>query len=136
MYKNNNNLLLLAFLDCMKIMKDKIITILIVAVFFSCEAIFVEDISDTEVVLLAPSNKTILNLDTIRFDWEKIDKATSYTFQLASPSFENANQIIVDTITTSFQLTLPLNEGDYEWRVKASNSEFETLYTTNSLIVE
>lgn len=117
-------------------MKVKIISILIVFVFFSCEAIFIEDLSEKEVVLLAPSNESVISLDTISFDWQKVNEATFYTFQVASPSFENLNQIVVDSITSSLHLKISLNKGSYEWRIKASNSEFETLYSTNSFIVE
>jgi hypothetical protein len=104
---------------------------------FSCEEIIeVDDISDETITILAPTNNATLETDTISFSWEPIEYGDSYQLQIALPDFETAQQIIVDTlITTSSHIkTLPADE--YQWRIKAINSAYETQFTTQNFTVE
>ncbi|WP_103865335.1 hypothetical protein [Aquimarina sp. I32.4] len=96
---------------------------------FGCEEVlFEEDLSDKEIVLIAPSDKTTVENTSVTFSWEAVDQATEYHLQLAQPNFENATQIVMDTTvaSTSFNTTLVKNE--YEWRVRAENSGSATSY--------
>ncbi|MCK0160130.1 hypothetical protein [Allomuricauda sp. F6463D] len=111
--------------------------------FLSCEDILeVPDISQQSVNLLAPSDGSILDVNAISLNWEDVDEATGYSVQVATPNFENAAQIILDSVieidTLGYlptQLQQSLFNGSYEWRVKAFNSGFETLYTGNAFQV-
>ncbi len=97
-----------------------------------------EDISDEEVVLLAPANAIVFTtIDTINFSWETVLNADTYTVQIATPDFENALEIIENEIvnSTNFSVT-NLEAQEYEWRVKAQNFSYETNYTTQSFTVE
>jgi uncharacterized protein YegP (UPF0339 family) len=91
-----------------------------------------DDISDAVVVLLAPSDNAALNTTEVSFTWQAVTNATQYELQVASPDFNNPQQFVVnerfDNATTQ---TYTLNEGSYEWRVKAINDTSETEYTTN-----
>ncbi|PQJ80294.1 hypothetical protein [Polaribacter porphyrae] len=117
-------------------MKRLIYPILLLFIFISCEAIFIEDISDTKVILLAPTNNAEVVTGSIQFNWEEVIDASEYNIQIASPSFNQANQIVLDSVTTSSIITKELDVGSYEWRVKASNSGYQTNYTTNSFTVK
>lgn len=109
----------------------------------SCEELLeVPDISGEEVMLLAPSDSTVVSQANVNFTWNEVFEAKSYHVQVAQPSFLAASQIVVDTLVvvdstyigTRFTKTL-INNG-YEWRVKALNSDFETEYTTHSFTVQ
>ena len=113
----------------------KIYYTLILACLFSCEAVFVEDISNDSIVLLAPLNNSQLNVGNNTFSWELINNAETYQIQIATPNFENANQIVLDSIVLDNNLLQSLDLGTYQWRVKASNSEYETQYSTVSFTV-
>ncbi len=113
----------------------KVYYTLILACLFSCEAVFLEDISDKSVILLAPLNNSQLDLGNNTFSWQLLDDAESYQIQIATPGFENANQIILDSIVIDNSVMQNLNSGTYQWRVKASNSEYDTRYTTVSFTV-
>ncbi|TDS20873.1 hypothetical protein DFQ03_0129 [Maribacter caenipelagi] len=108
----------------------------------SCEEILeVPDISEEEVVLLAPSDSSVVTQTEINFTWQEVFEATSYHVQIAQPSFTNASQIVADTLVVvdstyiGSKITRTLLNNSYEWRVKAQNSDFETPYTTNSFTV-
>ncbi len=113
----------------------KIAILIVLIVTVSCEAIFVDDISDDVVVIIAPSNNTNLDAGDILFTWSAVTDATNYKLQIAVPGFENASQILVDSLTTETSVSVDLTAGEYQWRVKAMNSDYETEYSTVSFSV-
>lgn len=103
----------------------------------SCSDILrVEDISDEIVNILAPSNNAILNTTDVTFNWQEIDEADEYHIQIANPNFTEAVQIVTDSIVASTNFSKTLGLGNYEWRVKAMNSAYETDYTLQSFSIE
>lgn len=101
-----------------------------------CEDIlFVEDISGKEVVILAPLNNTVVSSGTTNFSWEPIADADSYQLQLATPSFENATQIILDTLVRKRSFSKELLKEKYQWRLRAVNSGYVTAYTNSQFSV-
>ncbi len=116
----------------------KIIAILILIFTISCEEIINEqNITNEKLNLLAPSENVMLNTrTTIIFNWEALNGATDYKLQIAKPNFANASQIIKDTLVQKIDFTLDsLPVNNYEWRVKALNSAYETVYITNGFVV-
>jgi len=106
-------------------------------VLWSCEEIIeVEDISNQQVVVLAPVNDATLNNNTLTFSWELMDGADSYHLQIAEPSFLNALQIVTDSIMVSTSFSTTLENKTYEWRIRAENSGYTTVYTTQSFTIE
>ncbi|NAS12910.1 hypothetical protein [Poritiphilus flavus] len=121
-----------------------LIVIGIIAIFLNsaCEDIVeVPDISNQEVELLAPLNATVVTESSVSFSWTEIEDADAYNMQLAIPDFENAAQILLDStivVDSTFvgaRLIGTLPDGNFEWRVKAQNSDYETLYSTASFSV-
>lgn len=110
----------------------------------ACEDILeVEDISGNQVRVLAPTEGSVLNQNRINFNWETINGATAYSVQIATPNFENAAQILLDSTVVldtlgnvSTQIQRVLLNGNYQWRVSAFNSGFGTPYTANSFSVQ
>lgn len=111
--------------------------------FWACEDILeVPDISERSVTILAPTDGSVLEFNTINFNWETVDEATGYRIQIATPNFENAVQLVLDSIVEvdSLGYMTPwleqsLLNGNYEWRIKAFNSDYETIYTLNAFSV-
>lgn len=102
----------------------------------SCEEILVvEDISQDSVVTLAPLEDAELNTSTVTFSWNAVEEAEAYKLQIASPNFEAATEIVEDTTVTVISFSEALDAGDYEWRVRAENSVYESAYTTQAFTV-
>ena len=116
----------------------KIFTILsLLYIIYSCDDIVeVENISDETVILLAPSENAILNITELTFSWQTMQDAEQYHLQIATPTFENALQILKDTTLTSTNFSTTLDYNHYQWRVKALNSGYQTGYTTQSFSIE
>ncbi len=110
--------------------------ILAIVLLHSCEDIIgVEDISDRTVTILAPTNHAELTGTNPTFSWNSVEDADKYKLQIATPSFSEALQIVEDTTVTTLSFTKILEAGDYEWRVRAENSDYQTNYTTHQLTI-
>jgi len=104
--------------------------------FLSCEEVLMEDdISEETVVLLAPADNAQFFSTSVTLTWEPVQYATKYRLQIAKPNFATATEIVLDTELTTTSFTQQLNIGDYEWRVKAINSAYETSYVARRLTV-
>lgn len=127
----------------MKLKPLVIYLVLITQSFISCEDILEEtDITEKQVTVLAPLDGSTIADNQIRFNWQELEGADSYRIQVALPSFDNASQILMDSlvvrdsldqIDTHFQL--PLLNGNYQWRIKGLNSGFETPFALMDFIV-
>ncbi|WP_425237705.1 hypothetical protein [Ulvibacterium sp.] len=105
----------------------------------SCEDILeVPDISGQRVELVAPLNNTVVNQNTVNLTWNELADVDAYRIQVALPNFENAAQIILDSlivrdtlgqIDTGLERLLLFN-GGYEWRIQGLNSGFETPFSS------
>lgn len=111
--------------------------ILMTLLLFSCDDITeIEDISNRTVNILAPTNDAVLNITDVTFSWNNVEDAENYRLQIATPSFENAAQIVADTLVTATHFTKTLTIGNYEWRVRGENSGYQTSYSTQSFSIE
>ena len=119
------------------------ITMALMGFLISCEDILeVPDITDQTVVVLAPMEGSILTTNKVSFNWETIEDATAYNIQIATPNFENAVQLVLDSVVevdtlgnVATRINQDLFNGNYVWRVKALNSDYETDYTQNGFQV-
>ncbi|WP_298341160.1 hypothetical protein [uncultured Algibacter sp.] len=103
----------------------------------SCEELIeVADISNKTVTVLAPKNEIILQSGAIVFTWDGLEDAESYRLQIATPSFESAQQIVKDTTLTTTSFSTTLSFKNYQWRIRAENSGYQTNYTINSFSIE
>lgn len=117
--------------------KTFIVLSILFALFLACEEVLFEpDISELNVEMLAPLNGQTVDTNIVAFNWNQVQYATRYRFQIAEPDFEEARQLwadttfVVDTLgNVNTQLRIDLPNGAYEWRIKAQNSGFETAYT-------
>jgi hypothetical protein len=109
----------------------------------SCDDILeVPDISEQSVTILAPKDGSVLDINAVNFNWETVKEATGYRIQIATPNFENAAQFVLDSVVevdslgyVTPRLEQNLLNGNYEWRIRAFNSDYETGYTLNAFSV-
>lgn len=117
--------------------------LLVVLVLFSCEEIFeVTDISEQQVSILAPTDQSVVTDTLVNFNWNSVSEADSYQVQVATPDFQNTSQLVLDTILVldstyvGNRISKKLTNNNYQWRIKALNSDFETEYSLSSFTVE
>lgn len=118
-------------------MKKIVLFILVSCLLYTCDDIIeVEDISGETISILAPVNNSVLDEGSVIFSWNEVQDATEYRLQLATPSFENASQILLDSTVSVTNFSKVLETGDYQWRVRAENSEFQTNYSIQNFTIE
>lgn len=118
-------------------MKNILLLLSVFSLMLSCSDITeVEDISNNHVLILAPTDNSVLIQSDITFSWNAIEDSDNYRIQISTPNFENATQILTDSLVTITNLSNVLPVGDYEWRVRAENSGYQTQFTTQSFSIE
>ncbi|MFX1575339.1 MAG: hypothetical protein ACFFB0_21595, partial [Promethearchaeota archaeon] len=90
--------------------------------------------------LISPNNGSITNDNTPTFSWSEVTVAVNYTLQLdTSIDFSSSDLITIDgIIPTEYELTTPLSDGIWYWRVFAYNSDGDQgpFSDTRTLIVD
>ena len=92
-----------------------------------------EDFQSNSVTLSSPADNSITNNSTQALKWQPVIGATSYRVQIVNI----ANNNIVneqDIAGTTLNYTFP--EGTYQWKVRGTNGEHNTLYSTRSILVD
>lgn len=118
-------------------MNYKIIFLVFLGLFlYSCEEIIMEeDLTDEDLVVLAPSDNVGFNSTSITFSWQALEGANSYVLQIAKPNFDNAVEILLNTEIEETSYTQQLNIGNYQWRIKAKNNSYETPFITRNFTI-
>lgn len=88
------------------------------------------DLSGQIITLQSPSNGSYFNSLSQTFTWNSLYNATGYDIQIATPDFSNSANTILDTNISSNSLQLTLDtEGEYQWKVRATNSSGYSPYS-------
>lgn len=121
----------------MKLVKIKLLLLLGMAlILFSCSEIINEkDISDKSVELVAPTNNAQFISTGITFTWNSVDNASGYQLQIARPNFTSPLEIVLDTTISTTTFTTQLAIGQYQWRVRAINSAYQTAFSTRTITI-
>lgn len=99
------------------------------------EILFVENITNEQVAILAPTELAVVQSGNVTFSWQPVYEAESYQIQIATPTFANATQIVLDSTVLSTSFSKELDTGAFQWRIKALNSAYQTNYTTTTFTV-
>lgn len=118
-------------------MKRKILLLLLTAsVFSSCKDFIEPSLEKRKVVLMAPANGSESGKYQVGFWWEPVEDALYYRLQIVSPDFAAASTLVADTLMNGLnKISLTLDPGRYEWRVRAENGSSYTAYTTAAFII-
>jgi hypothetical protein len=102
-----------------------VIAILVFVV--GCDDLFEEDLSNSMVLLYAPSDSISINNQNVTFWWDSLRDANEYNLQVVSQSFDAIEFLALDTTLTNTKFIKELPSGNYQWRVKALNSHSEAV---------
>lgn len=86
-----------------------------------------DDLTNQQVILLTPDSDKYMNYITVSLNWESLDKATSYSVKVINTVTGREAFSQNDLTDTNITIDLPEPaDGNYEWRIKAKNTESET----------
>jgi hypothetical protein len=104
---------------------SKILFLALSILLFSCEDILEEDITDKTATIITPQEGDVIESNVVNFQWNTITGADKYRVQVYSAT----HVIVVDSLVENSSVTLPLNEGNYQWRVRGENFAYQSSYS-------
>ncbi|GET24702.1 hypothetical protein [Prolixibacter sp. NT017] len=100
-----------------------------------CDSFFEDDISNRTVELVSPADQVETDILTQTFYWDVVKGASSYRLQIVTPSFANAENLVLDTLVTDNKYTYSLFPAEFEWRVRAENSVYQSGWSSSHLTI-
>jgi hypothetical protein len=112
-----------------------LLSILLIAMIYSCSDFTEENLGNDAVELLGPADGVTTETQTLTFWWNWVDGANAYRLQIANPDFENIVRLALDTLIETNQFDHTLYPGNFEWRVRAENAAYTSQYFSRKLSV-
>jgi predicted secreted protein len=92
-----------------------------------------DSLSAQTMVLRSPADNFSTKSSSISFSWYPISSVSYYTFELRT----SAGGLVYSTNTSDDSISLSgLVEGDYIWKVRASNDHSSTLFSSRNLYID
>lgn len=104
----------------------RIILFLTILLLAGCDDLLERDLTEDKIVVIAPTPDVRMTASEVNFVWEPLKGATAYRVVLVSPSFGNVRQFFADTTVTRCIYTHTLPAGEYQWRIQARNTVFQS----------
>jgi hypothetical protein len=92
----------------------------------SCEDLISIDISNQTPNLITPILNDTLQQSPVTIKWEEMKGATKYKLQIVSPSFDQIESFILDTIIQGSKFQIALDSNEYELKLIAYNSGYKS----------
>jgi len=92
-----------------------------------------EDFASNSVTLSSPNNNLITNIPAQNLTWQPVIGATSYHFQVTDAS---GTTVVFEQDVAATNLNYTFAEGNFQWKIRASNGEQNTLYASRSILVD
>jgi hypothetical protein len=104
---------------------------------FSLQIDSTSDLSQQQVVLIAPANQFVSNNTQPIFQWYELYNAESYRFEIRTPNWNGVLAISPQIISAaSYTPSIPLPEGLYEWGVQALNNASASAFSKRSIHID
>jgi len=115
----------------------KLLLVIGVLAFASCEDFIEPDISNKNIAILAPVDSFSGPSLTITFWWEELTGVESYQLQVVKPTFSATQQIVLDTLVADDKFVFSFSTpGAYQWRIRGVNNGSQTNYTVRSFSID
>ncbi|NDI98160.1 hypothetical protein GWA97_03640 [Flavobacterium sp. LaA7.5] len=91
-----------------------------------------EDFQSNTVALTSPANNIITNTATQNLVWQSILGATQYNLQI----LDSNNNLVDEQDVTGTSVSYTFSDGSYQWRIRATNGEQNTLYSSRNILID
>lgn len=109
-----------------KILRTTILVLSPLFLLSSCKDIIAKNISGKTPEIITPTLNDTISKSKVTFTWNEMKGATKYRLQIASPSFENMTDYVLDTTITKTTFTFDLDSNQYEYKLIALNAGYES----------
>ncbi|SNZ01701.1 hypothetical protein [Flagellimonas pacifica] len=101
-------------------------SMLLIVLFVACDDIFEENISDDVIMVVSPKDNEAITGNAVTFVWNPLDGADDYKVQV---SRQSTSEIVLDSLVSSNSLTVQMQSGSYDWRVRGENFAYTSSYS-------
>lgn len=91
-----------------------------------------DDFSSNVVVLNSPNNDLTTNIVSQNLTWNSVIGVSEYQLQIVDAS----STIVVDQMVTSTNYNHTFSEGEFTWKVRATNGSDYTLYSSRTILLD
>lgn len=91
-----------------------------------------DDFQSNILTLITPVNELNTNITVQKLSWNPIIGALKYHLQISDTN----NVLIKNDTVTETNINFTFTEGNYNWRVRASNGTQQTLFSSRSILVD
>lgn len=91
-----------------------------------------DDFQDNTVILLTPNNNLITKNAVQKLSWQSIIGATEYQLQI----LDTNNEVVKEENNPATSINYTFPDGNFSWKVRASNGSKQTLYATRAIVVD
>ncbi len=116
--------------------KNIIYYFLLAFILYSCDRLFIDDISEVKIQLNSPNDDQTFTTADIDFNWDEVDEAEYYNLIIVSPDFNSDYEVIGDTNVTEQSFSAIFLPGDYQWYICAVNYHSMACSDTFSFTVD
>lgn len=92
----------------------------------SCDDIFEKDITNDTIQIISPVNDAVVESNVVNFQWNSLEGAHKYRIQVTGAN----KAIVLDSLVSKTNLTYPLTQGLYQWKVRGENFAYQSTYST------
>ncbi len=107
---------------------NKIIVFSLCIVSLSCEDILEKDITNDTIQTISPTNTSEVVSNVVNFQWNSLKGANKYRVQV----YGTNQNVILDSLVNNTNLSYPLTQGQYQWKVRGENSAYQSSYSSTS----
>lgn len=117
-------------------MKNYIALIILILTLSACDDIIEKDISNETVTVISPPDQFVPSSTTVNFLWDFVDGADEYQLEVVRGRFDSIVAFVLDTFVTVNQFTANFTPGEYQWSLRAINSEYSTGFVTRTFRID
>ena len=118
-------------------MKAILLYLLLLIALCACTKDFIApDLTNKSVQINSPVDNLKTTNNSLNFNWEVVDGADKYEFQIGQPKFDSLSKLAIDTTIISNKFTCVLKPGTYQWRVRAVNAASKSKFSIASFRID
>nr|WP_295929052.1 hypothetical protein [uncultured Dyadobacter sp.] len=117
-------------------MRKTLVVMLVAVMTPACSDFLIPSIHQFGLSVLAPLDSARLHSDQVLFWWDSVQGANAYQVQIVKPSFKRIEELISDTLVKSNKMTVNLEPGQYQWRIRAVDDDDHSEFMTFTLFMD
>lgn len=118
------------------VLGNTLVGMIVAVATLACSDFLIPSIQQSGISVLAPLDSARLYTAQALFWWDPVPGANVYQVQIVKPSFKRIEELIADTLVKSNKMTVDLEPGQYQWRIRAVDDDDHTDFVTSTIFID